>query len=1057
MPPSKKKPATTQQDPEALKRSVAFVPCKTQKDLKNWLRVFLDLELPDSLVDAESNCTPFQMVWECYSKMLANDDPDFNRVLYYSSRDSGKCVEKGTLLLTEAGGLKPIEEVQVGDTIWSGWGWRKVVDWIHEGEKEAVTVKTSTGYRLTTSKVHRVWAWRPGEQPGWTKVSELRPGVDVVAIDTNPTFPENDNSLDSEEWNRGYLCGILQGDGCLSLMDKHGCVILTASDEVVREAWFSACQKYAGRDPKNKPLTKRKYDYRLNSVGFIELLKSWGLKNCYSWEKEIPAICLNNRSALAGFLSGLFDTDGGFEKGGIVFSMTAEKLLRQCLEALTSMGVYARFRSNSRIRGLQKHLVHHLLIPATELPKLQRAGFTARAKKAGKPNEDLGNRKNCHDGIPRSQALAFLEGLPVTGGRFEKGEFKKPKYDRKYPTISRQKFTEIRNWATRRGALNTEQIKNWGDAEGRHWAEVVSVKDGTADFYDLTVEEDHSYWSAGFISHNTLAESVIEVLCLVHLERDVIHLASIEAQSLKAQEYVKGFLSKPVLRDYIVGNNQREVVVLRYRHKVTGANINKATFEALEETAKSYYETIRNYARIVVATLRSTNGQHASVLALDEIDIMDPLPYEEAKMIPTQGKGGKRALTILTSTRKFNFGLVQPEIEKAQQTGLHVRHWNVLDITEACPPSRHRPDEPKVTLYHSRDLLRHVKESEYEVLSPDVKEKFEKFENSYAGCESCKIFSSCKTRLVTEQKTERSERTFVKEINHTIGLFRSLSVSTARAQLLCWRPSSEGLIYPYLERETHMLTAEQMAEKITGEPHAPGLSKSALIQIMRDHGMKFVAGMDFGFTHDFAFQAGATDGFRLFVIECTSQQELDPAQKVDVCKLQLKKLDPDIWADTAAPEMVKFLKKAGFRMRKWVKGEVLDGIEIMRMMIRPGAGEPRIFYLKNDEGCEIALKKMSHYHWKVESDGRIGKDPDQTDDDSADAGRYLVHNVFAPKGILKEPLTAQTAQQQAHEEAAWARREQEKAWFRKLLQEHGAQTEDDTGLSGGQGSFKFTM
>src|SRR5262245_55157500 len=75
---------------EAAKRKILFVPCRTKEALHKWIRLFLNLDLPDCIVDPDSNSSPMDMVWECYSKAMNNDDKGFARVLYYASRDSFK-------------------------------------------------------------------------------------------------------------------------------------------------------------------------------------------------------------------------------------------------------------------------------------------------------------------------------------------------------------------------------------------------------------------------------------------------------------------------------------------------------------------------------------------------------------------------------------------------------------------------------------------------------------------------------------------------------------------------------------------------------------------------------------------------------------------------------------------------------------------------------------------------------------------------------------------------------------------------------------------------------
>ncbi len=689
-------------------------------------------------------------------------------------------------------------------------------------------------------------------------------------------------------------------------------------------------------------------------------------------------------------------------------------------------------------------------------------------------------------------------------------------------------------------------------------------------------------------SGKTLVEAVIETLCLVHLERDVVHLAAIEAQSRKAQEYVRGFMSRPYLRDYLIGDNQREILVIRYHNQETGENLTQKQFADLDEASKMGFNEIKTYARIIVATLQSTNGQHAPVLCvhgdtmirtssgdvpaaalfesaaanqtiekssagqveivetpacaslmsasttlakwvsvpvvraqksyqptvdialdsganlvctrehpvfvwgkgfaqakdllpgdcvatavncdvnageriatnrtdsvhmvhteaglmvqvaaqepnyqdaflsmkeagvlfssairaisdggmawvydftlaenhnyisngilshncLDELDIIkDRAAYEEAQLIPSTGRGGKKPLTILTSTRKFSFGLVQNEIDKAADTGLHIRRWNVLDVTEACTADRHKPDEPRVTLYRSSDLLKHIKPRAYEALSDDQKNKYVKDEGAFAGCEPCRLYPMCRGRLATEQKSKVADDSFVKDIDSAIAQFRNVSNSMAKAQLLCWKPSTDGLIYPQYDRDVHMKTAAEIAEMITGEKYSPHLTKQQLIDVMKSVDLQWQAGMDFGFTHNFSVVTGATDGYRAFIVDVIAQPELDDEQKVAICNQRVKLLNPSIWADPAYPGTIATFKKKGYRMRPWQKtpGSVVAGIEVVRGVLRPTIGEPRVVLLKDDPGCELLGKRLSQYHWKLDTDGRIGNTPvDELDDE----------------------------------------------------------------------------
>lgn len=155
--------------------------------------------------------------------------------------------------------------------------------------------------------------------------------------------------------------------------------------------------------------------------------------------------------------------------------------------------------------------------------------------------------------------------------------------------------------------------------------------------------------------------------------------------------------------------------------------------------------------------------------------------------------------------------------------------------------------------------------------------------------------------------------------------------------------------------------------------------------------------------------------------------------------------------------MAKILRKAGFRMKEWKKtpGSVRGGIDIVRMLMRPAVGEPRFFLLKDDEGCELLAKRITAYHWALQPDGTIGKDPDDELDDECDGLRYWLMNVFAPRGSLKvarDPM-------QAREDPGRARSEDaERKFFRSILEENGVNDNAEGTMGGGsQGGFRWNI
>lgn len=66
-----------------------FQVCDTKAQLKQWIKTFLDIDLPDNTVDENSNSNPMDFIWDVYS---AAKDGDSNRTTFVvaASRNSAK-------------------------------------------------------------------------------------------------------------------------------------------------------------------------------------------------------------------------------------------------------------------------------------------------------------------------------------------------------------------------------------------------------------------------------------------------------------------------------------------------------------------------------------------------------------------------------------------------------------------------------------------------------------------------------------------------------------------------------------------------------------------------------------------------------------------------------------------------------------------------------------------------------------------------------------------------------------------------------------------------------
>jgi hypothetical protein len=525
-------------------------------------------------------------------------------------------------------------------------------------------------------------------------------------------------------------------------------------------------------------------------------------------------------------------------------------------------------------------------------------------------------------------------------------------------------------------------------------------------------------------SFKTLGAAVLEVLAVLHLDRDVAHMAAIKEQAKKAQSYVKKFFRYPYLKDYVTSANTEKTEVVWYHNEATGECLTKDQYGALIGADQLKYKEHSRYIKIVICTMQGANSEHVPFFVVDEVDVVPKQnqgAYQEAKSIPAMFEG-KEPITLLTSTRKFSFGNVQRELDAADKTGLVVRHWNIIDVTERCPPERHLPEEPRIPIWFRRDDFASISQEEYDQL-PEEKQKTFTLQEGYSGCLSkCKLFAMCRGQLATRQKfhpkddhgryTERP-MPLVKSIRFTTNKFRELGLDMAQAQLMCWKTSQEGLIYGNLERDKHLLSPAQIARKITGEEYEEHFSFEQLIHLFQNRDGKWVAGIDFGFTHMFSIVLFFVDGNRAFVVGRWQQPELDPAEKIDLLDRTIKAFDPMVYADTEQPDMIKFMKKHGYRCKDWSKGpgSVLSGIETVRYKLMPGIiADPQLYFVDGGPGVSEHVTTLKLYHWAIGPDGKPTNEPDEVVapsedgepvlDDECDALRYGIMNVFGKRGKL---------------------------------------------------------
>lgn len=493
----------------------------------------------------------------------------------------------------------------------------------------------------------------------------------------------------------------------------------------------------------------------------------------------------------------------------------------------------------------------------------------------------------------------------------------------------------------------------------------------------------------------------------------------------------------------------------------------------------------------------SGEGRHAEHGGEGAGSHFDPPFYGRVRISDGSYEGAMAGMAYSDAPLSSTGSLVRRRIVSAVPVGqrrmydlgvAHHKHNFLLPngvVTSNCPTTRHLPDRPRIPIWTRREDFSSISQKQYEALPPEKQGSYT-LDQGYEGCLSkCELFTMCRGHLATRQKEhprkangEYSEDPppLLKSIRFTTNKFRELTLDMAKAQLMCWQASQEGLIFPLLDKQKHYLTPVQVAKKLTGEDWPTTFGYEGLLQLLGQRDGRWVAGIDHGYTHVFSVVLLYVDGNRAFVMGRWSESELDPAEKIDLLERTIRPFNPSIYPDTEQPDMNKFLKKHGFRVKEWVKGpgSVLSGIETVRYKLTPGiSADPQLFFVEGAPGVVELMEAVRLYHWTLDDRGKPTDVPDdviyQTEggerilDDEVDALRYAVMNTFKNRGAvsaskedaemhLKVPtVTAMKERQttQAQEQRIWAQQIMEHALGFDVADQDAAQPDETLQKKGG--------
>jgi hypothetical protein len=481
----------------------------------------------------------------------------------------------------------------------------------------------------------------------------------------------------------------------------------------------------------------------------------------------------------------------------------------------------------------------------------------------------------------------------------------------------------------------------------------------------------------------TIGVAILETLLMVHFQIDIAHAAATEEQSSINIGYINNFINtiEPLLK-FCGWTNQTR---------------NKRTIKWKTPQKKT------PFIKIVICTQKGMNSLHANILVLDELDLADPKALREGKNIVGYSKG-INGIQVYLSTRKYAFGNMDKAIEEANEKHYKVIKWNILDVTEFCPPERHRPDEPKVDQYVTNNLpCRQIPKEEYDLLPDPEKHKWSLVKDAYAGCLDCLLLSICKKRL--SEKPVTATGGFYKPITNIIQKFRENDPDICESQLMCWKPGSEGLVYPRFQSQLgkgNVITYKEAYETLMGPTTKP-ITELTLLNALHEAGVMFYAGVDWGYTHDTVIiVACILPNGEVWIFDTFASPGLEFSDVLLIAmsyrdKYKIQKW----WVDQAMPANAKSFTKNGMKSPKFTK-DVLGGIESIRSKIVNGSGLRLLKIIQRPENVRT-ITAISKHRFLLDGQGNPTMTPDDTRGiaDICDSLRYIGQNMWPVKGSQK--------------------------------------------------------
>ncbi len=410
--------------------------------------------------------------------------------------------------------------------------------WLDNGQMETIKLKTKDGYELEGTKNQCL---RVIDETGnyiWRRIDELK-SSDWISIQKKNRFfgtgfNTNAFSFKHKFWahrkntfdfplyvneDYAYLMGLLVGDGnCMMNGGIAICVCESEMKKIVQDIYQKLFEK------EGKIFGHWAFFGGIELRAFLEYL---GLEKKRSWEKQVPkSIFYSEQKVVAGFLRGLFDTDGTIRTTGrndnsldIKLTSTSLKLVKEVQQLLLNFGIVSniqavnRIGKTSEIRGrlvTSKRILYHLRLKGYESINIfkEKIGFGLSRKNQILNSIDLSNKSDKLMIPNQTERIKRLwNKLPSNIKQVDEykiGRFARSHNGKATKELTYDKLKDFLDGYAKffEGDYDFEYLRTFY-IMNHYYTQIINSENSSNQVYDITVPGAHTFTANGFVVHNS--------------------------------------------------------------------------------------------------------------------------------------------------------------------------------------------------------------------------------------------------------------------------------------------------------------------------------------------------------------------------------------------------------------------------------------------------------------------------------------------------------------------------------------------------------------------------